>query len=295
MLWVSFLPKSAQVVIYRIISIVFLIPTIALFSHGYYVAGFVAALAGGAIMAASFVVAKWARDEKEAEWLKAQAHAAMSAQSPYPRAYPPAYPQATPPGYAPQPAPPPYAPYTPGQSLPPLPPMPNMPTGQSWSSVPLPAPPPNMPPPGAGQQMPGGDQPKRASAPSSSQAWIAPALTLVGMALFVALGVAFVGYMAKRSDLDTPVLASAQNGNRGVSSPQPISIPEHRAEKRVLALYYPWYLTLQHSHHWEHQTGVNVARRHIASHTHYPAQGPYNSTDAAVLDRPSEGGGTGGD
>ena len=260
MLWVSFLPKSAQVVIYRIISIVFLVPTIALFSDGYYVVGFVAALASGAIMGASFVVAKWVRDEKETERLKAQAQAAMSAQSPH-------------------------APYAPGQSLPPLPPMPNRPTGQSWSSVPLPAPPPDVLLPGTIQQTPEISLPKRASAASSSQAWIAPTLTLVGMALFVALGAAYLGVMARRSDLDTPILLSAQNGNRGVSSPQPIFIPEHRVEKRVLALYYPWYRTPQHSHRWEHQTGVDAARRHIASHAHYPTQGPYDSTDAAVLDR----------
>ena len=56
-------------------------------------------------------------------------------------------------------------------------------------------------------------------------------------------------------------------------------------EKRVLALYYPWYQTLQYSHKWAHQDGVEMANKRMVSHTHFPSQGPYDSQDPALLDR----------
>jgi len=56
-------------------------------------------------------------------------------------------------------------------------------------------------------------------------------------------------------------------------------------QKRVLALYYPWYGTPDHSGKWLHQDGAEPARKTIASHTRYPASGPYDSTDPATLDR----------
>lgn len=56
-------------------------------------------------------------------------------------------------------------------------------------------------------------------------------------------------------------------------------------EKRVLALYYPWYQTLQYSHKWAHQDGVEMANKRMVSHTHFPSQGPYDSQDPALIDR----------
>lgn len=56
-------------------------------------------------------------------------------------------------------------------------------------------------------------------------------------------------------------------------------------EKRVLALYYPWYSTLQYSHRWAHQDGVEPANKRMTSHAHYPAQGPYDSADPVVIER----------
>lgn len=56
-------------------------------------------------------------------------------------------------------------------------------------------------------------------------------------------------------------------------------------QKRVLALYYPWYGTPQKSGGWRHYEGVDVAKRSIASHTRFPVAGAYDSTDVAVLDR----------
>ena len=55
-------------------------------------------------------------------------------------------------------------------------------------------------------------------------------------------------------------------------------------EKRVLALYYPWYQTLQYSYKWAHYDGVETANKRMNSHAHYPAQGPYDSNDPAVID-----------
>lgn len=57
------------------------------------------------------------------------------------------------------------------------------------------------------------------------------------------------------------------------------------ARRRVLALYYPWYRTPARGGNWAHQEGVNVAAKRIASHVHYPASGPYDSSDPAVIDR----------
>jgi len=55
--------------------------------------------------------------------------------------------------------------------------------------------------------------------------------------------------------------------------------------RRVLALYYPWYGTPAFGGKWIHQAGVNVTAKSIASHTHYPLSGPYDSIDPAVIDR----------
>ncbi len=55
--------------------------------------------------------------------------------------------------------------------------------------------------------------------------------------------------------------------------------------RRVLALYYPWYRTLQYSRIWSHHDGVDLNNKRINSHSHYPLNGPYDSNDPAVIDR----------
>lgn len=78
-----------------------------------------------------------------------------------------------------------------------------------------------------------------------------------------------------------PSPSAAQARIKG--SPQ--APPAAKIAPRVLALYYPWYATPTVSGHWTHQDGVDIAHKRIASHTHYPALGPYDSADPAVLDR----------
>jgi glycoprotein endo-alpha-1,2-mannosidase len=58
-----------------------------------------------------------------------------------------------------------------------------------------------------------------------------------------------------------------------------------KVEKRVLALYYPWYSTPAVSGRWAHQDGVEAANKRMASHTHYPLAGPYDSAHPAVIER----------
>jgi len=58
-----------------------------------------------------------------------------------------------------------------------------------------------------------------------------------------------------------------------------------RVEKRILALYYPWYRTPLVSGKWAHQDGVEPANKRMVSHSHYPIGGPYDSTDARVIER----------
>lgn len=69
---------------------------------------------------------------------------------------------------------------------------------------------------------------------------------------------------------------------RFVRRPSPAPPPGTR---RVLALYYPWYGTPAVSGHWAHQEGADPAKKTIADHTHYPALGPYDSADPAVVER----------
>lgn len=55
--------------------------------------------------------------------------------------------------------------------------------------------------------------------------------------------------------------------------------------RQVLAFYYPWYGSLERQGHWVHWEGVDTDRRDIRSSTHYPALGPYDSHDPAVVDQ----------
>ena len=77
---------------------------------------------------------------------------------------------------------------------------------------------------------------------------------------------------------------------KNTPAPSPLALRMQNAgaavpEKRVLALYYPWYRTLQYSRKWAHQEGVEIANKRMTSHAHYPAQGPYDSSDPALIDR----------
>ena len=56
-------------------------------------------------------------------------------------------------------------------------------------------------------------------------------------------------------------------------------------QRKVLALYYPWYGTPEKTGRWVHQDGVDVTKKQMATHTHYPLTGPYDSTDTTVIDR----------
>ena len=61
--------------------------------------------------------------------------------------------------------------------------------------------------------------------------------------------------------------------------------PAGRPARRVLALYYPWYGTPKGSGKWAHQDGVNLTAKQMADHAHFPALGPYDSADPAVIER----------
>lgn len=52
--------------------------------------------------------------------------------------------------------------------------------------------------------------------------------------------------------------------------------------KLVLAFYYPWYGNPDLSGRWIHWSGVDLKKREIASSTHYPLLGPYDSHDPKV-------------
>lgn len=57
------------------------------------------------------------------------------------------------------------------------------------------------------------------------------------------------------------------------------------ASPRILALYYGWYGTPQTSKCWLHYEDVDLEKKRIGSQVHYPASGPYDSTDPVTLER----------
>ncbi|HEX30581.1 TPA: hypothetical protein ENG04_10925, partial [Candidatus Poribacteria bacterium] len=61
---------------------------------------------------------------------------------------------------------------------------------------------------------------------------------------------------------------------------QPVSTP-----KLVLAFYYPWYGNPQVSGRWVHWSGMDQEKKEIASSTHYPTLGPYDSHDPKLCDQ----------
>ncbi len=52
----------------------------------------------------------------------------------------------------------------------------------------------------------------------------------------------------------------------------------------VLAFYYPWYGTPERHGHWVHWENVRSNEHDIASATHYPVRGAYDSHDPAIID-----------
>ncbi len=55
--------------------------------------------------------------------------------------------------------------------------------------------------------------------------------------------------------------------------------------KLTLAFYYGWYGNPEVSGKWRHWEGVDAARRQIASSTHYPVLGAYDSNDPKVIEQ----------
>jgi len=53
----------------------------------------------------------------------------------------------------------------------------------------------------------------------------------------------------------------------------------------VLAFYYGWYGAPEVSGKWLHWEGVDAQRKHIATSTHYPALGAYDSNDPKVIEQ----------
>jgi glycoprotein endo-alpha-1,2-mannosidase len=56
-----------------------------------------------------------------------------------------------------------------------------------------------------------------------------------------------------------------------------------RPERMVLAFYYPWYGNPETSGRWVHWDKVDREKRDIASATHYPTLGPYDSNDPKTV------------
>lgn len=96
----------------------------------------------------------------------------------------------------------------------------------------------------------------------------------VGALLLMVFLLPLLGCGQKEAPANTTSREST--GQQGVSG---------RPAKRVLALYYPWYQSKSHSGQWAHQTGVDTDHHRIADHTHYPADGPYDSADPTLIDR----------
>jgi hypothetical protein len=62
-------------------------------------------------------------------------------------------------------------------------------------------------------------------------------------------------------------------------------VPRQKLPKLVCALYYPWYGVPAISGSYRRMSGVDVAGQKIANFAHYPASGPYDSSDEATLKR----------
>ncbi|HEX6971177.1 MAG TPA: hypothetical protein VF234_03070, partial [Limnochordia bacterium] len=86
--------------------------------------------------------------------------------------------------------------------------------------------------------------------------------------------------------LAAPVWAASQSGARALRFLQERQAMRYQnVERLVLAFYYPWYGSLEKQGRWIHWEGVDAASQQIASATHYPLLGPYDSHDPAVIDR----------
>lgn len=74
--------------------------------------------------------------------------------------------------------------------------------------------------------------------------------------------------------------------------PAHVPPPFHKTtERKVLTFYYPWYGNPQStggSGRWSHWEGVDEQKKEIASSTHYPQLGPYDSHDPKVIRQHAE-------
>ncbi|MFP4055398.1 MAG: endo-1,3-alpha-glucanase family glycosylhydrolase [Candidatus Brocadiia bacterium] len=57
-----------------------------------------------------------------------------------------------------------------------------------------------------------------------------------------------------------------------------------RVPRKVLAFYYTWYGRPERHGRWVHWAGVEPEEHEIATSTHYPAKGAYDSHDPAIID-----------
>ncbi len=87
-------------------------------------------------------------------------------------------------------------------------------------------------------------------------------------------------------------LAMMAGASRADEAPALLQLLRQRAAvrhtdvpRKVLAFYYPWYGTPEVTGRWAHWNGVDLERRDIASSTHFPVGGPYDSHDPTVIDR----------
>ena len=107
-------------------------------------------------------------------------------------------------------------------------------------------------------------------------------LTCTAAVILVFAGLAAAQKPAPKPEKPEPLLATL---------PDPAIFAERAdkagfrgVKKRVLALYYPWYGMPPRSGRWLHYDKVDVGRKKIGSHTHYPVSGPYDSLDPVTID-----------
>jgi glycoprotein endo-alpha-1,2-mannosidase len=64
-----------------------------------------------------------------------------------------------------------------------------------------------------------------------------------------------------------------------------VSVRYNAPPRLVLAFYYGWYGAPEVSGKWLHWEGVDAQRKHIATSTHYPVLGAYDSNDPKVIEQ----------
>lgn len=143
----------------------------------------------------------------------------------------------------------------------------------------------NMPPPApAPYRAPTGPVYRSKTSAFSSIDWPNAGPSIIAIIVVIALVVMGLIYLTRRSSVTNSYPPMEHNTEASIPR-QTQDFPIARSYKRVMALYYPWYQTKSYSHRWAHQSGIESQHRRMATHTHYPVQGPYDSADPAVTDR----------